>query len=313
MTRIIEPTEIPESLWNKDDSHLVLPQILIDEWYKIICRENLLEYALEEFTDESGGGLTKEETDKHFAKKFTGSCARIMLSLLDPNEELGKITNAYAKTFSGNKVFIVDIPCGAGAATALLLSVFSELRKLKCLPRQPLEIEVIGGEISESARGYAKTIWDNIKPSLKEQGINFSYNIFPWDITDKLGSTNFNQEIVIRSQAYPVKILLISNFSLFLKSDTNKKKSERQLEELFRYSRGLQTLALWIEPYTIEKNNKLIDWIQKTINSAFNATFGWKPFEKESDCLQCRSKAKHPLKDHKFNVGLVVMRHELPG
>ena len=167
MKRLVPKEQIPTSLWNQADSILYLPPNLIECWESLIDKYGLREKALECAPDGFEGGMSKEETDNHLAWRFTGSSARVMLPMLDPKNDLGEIPDAFAKTFSGNKVFLADLPCGSGAASLSILSVLFELRKNSILPRMPLEIVIVGGEISKYAQEFAKEALTSLTSELK--------------------------------------------------------------------------------------------------------------------------------------------------
>src|SRR5215207_2728354 len=155
MNRLINKEMIPDTLWNSKDSILYLPPQLISSWKMLLDKYGLLEKAMEHAPDGFEGGMSKEDTDNHLAWRFTGSSAKVMLSMLDPNEELSEIADVFTRIFSGNKVFLADLPCGSGAASMCILTVLYELRKKSLLPRMPLEIVIVGGEISKFAQSYA--------------------------------------------------------------------------------------------------------------------------------------------------------------
>lgn len=170
--RFIKVKDIPACLWCPNSDSMTLPGKVSELWYGLLSKNNLLDLAEQPSPKGFEGGISKEDTDKHLAWRYNGSCARVLLSMLDPKNELSKVSDAYSSIFSGGKVFLADLPSGSGAAVVTILSVLYELRSNNVLPRHPLEIKIVTGEISEVARGYAYEQLSDLKKVLQEQGIN---------------------------------------------------------------------------------------------------------------------------------------------
>ena len=143
--RFIKTETLPDSLWCEKSENIILPDHLIHQWKELLNENSLLDLAKEKAPKGFEGGISKEDTDKHLAWRYNGSCARVILSLLDPKAKLSEISDAYASIFAGNKVFVADLPSGSGAATVSILCTLYELRKNNILPRHPLEVTIIAG------------------------------------------------------------------------------------------------------------------------------------------------------------------------
>ena len=168
--RLLDPKDIPQSLWD-GDKLLLLPQPLKDAYHKTLKTRGLLEDALEAPSSEGDiGGKSKDKTAWHFARRFSGSCARVELAILDPKDELGDASDYFLRVFSGGRVSLLDIPCGSGAASATLLMVVAELRRLNIIPREPLEVFLTGGDKSDTARENACLIFNELRQSLTTKG-----------------------------------------------------------------------------------------------------------------------------------------------
>jgi hypothetical protein len=98
MSRIIPKELIPRSLWNPEDSILHLPPQLLAGWEKLLTKNGLLEKAMTPAPKGFEGGVSKEDTDNHLAWRFTGSSARVMLPMLDPNDDLAEIPDAFVSS-----------------------------------------------------------------------------------------------------------------------------------------------------------------------------------------------------------------------
>ncbi|HEY9691723.1 MAG TPA: hypothetical protein V6D15_05935 [Oculatellaceae cyanobacterium] len=315
MARLIPVEMIPNSLWNKEDFILHLPPQLISSWEMLLDKYQLREKASTEAPEGFEGGMSKEDTDNHLAWRFTGSSARVMLTMLDPLQELPQIPDVFARIFSGNKVFLADLPCGSGAASMSILSVLYELRKQGKLPRMPIHIVIVGGEISEYAQNYAKEAIDSITTELEAQAITLEFDIMDWDVCDKFSNTDLINQLRLRSQNCSAKLLVLANFSGFLEKEKKWKEASKQFDELFRHSRSENSVALWIEPsmkkVTYESGffTRLIDWFKKLFSKLIEED---KEIEQKRYDPSNPVRVKHPLVEGTFRTNVAVVRLELP-
>lgn len=234
MTRLIPIDIIPTSLWSKEDSILHLPPQLISSWEMLLDKHNLREKANTEAPKGFKGGMSKEDTDNHLAWRFTGSVARVMLAMLDPHQKNTNISNILARVFSGNRLFLADLPCGSGAASMSILSVLCELREQGKIPRMPLHIIIIGGEISTFAQEYAKEALNSLIDRLESQAIKIEFQVMTWDVLCKFSNADLIKELILRSESCSAKLLLLANFSGFLQKEGKWKEAASQFDELFR-------------------------------------------------------------------------------
>lgn len=254
--RLLDPALLPASLWNPASQTLLLPPVLARAYETVIDRHNLR--ALSELRDPKNppiGGLDREKTDQHFAQAFDGSAARVQLAITDPKDEVLRASNAFIQTLSGNRVCIADAPCGAGAAALAFLSVIAELRACEVLPRQPLYVHLIGAEISEPARGYAVEVLEELRSFFEQQAIFVKEEFLTWDVTDKMSNTDLIRRMTLASSEIKKRLLIVANFSGFLEKNGKRNDAKNQIEELFRYASGVNSVAIWIEPQT----NKVIN------------------------------------------------------
>lgn len=149
--RYVLPSTIPPSLWSKDGV-LQLPPPLAAAYTAEIQQRGLTEKAGKPPSKNGPtGGVTLDAVNDHFADRFVGSCGRIQLAVLDPKQELSHASDLLIKAFSGGSISILDAPCGAGAASISILTSIAELRKQGQLPALPLDVQIIGGDLSEPA------------------------------------------------------------------------------------------------------------------------------------------------------------------
>lgn len=316
MPRLIPIEFIPDSLWDKHNSTLILPTQLVNTWLSILDKYDLRIKAMQESDKDIDliGGMRKEETDEFLAWRFPNSSAKAMLTILDPKNDLPKIPDVFARIFSGNQVFIADLPCGSGTTSLAILSVFCELRKKNIIPRMPLDVIIVGGEISEYARTYAKESLEILKNDLESQAINVRFKILDWDVCDKFSNSNLTKCIDIDSHEFPAKLLYMSHFSGFLHKDTKWKKAQDQFDELFRHFMGDGSIVLWTEPGMKRVTNEygLFSKITKWFSSNFFKKIGvTQDTDQYTVCCSSLS-VKHPIRpDHSFVVNLAVRRFDL--
>jgi hypothetical protein len=247
--RLLEPEWLPTSLWAASDAVLRLPSKIIVAYQAKLDQAGLMDLAGQR--DEKNppvGGLTQEQTDLHFAQQFDGSVARAELVLLDPSGELGPSSDMLIKSLSGGKLVLVDIPCGAGAISCSFLSNVAQLREEGILPRIPLHVKIVAGELSDPARRYAREMIEQLKPSLQRQAIRVELMMRSWDALDPISTSDLVREILRCQDGTKGLLVAIANFSSFLQRDSKFDEAKPQLEELMRYCSGGKGTALWIEP-----------------------------------------------------------------
>lgn len=315
--RLLQPENIPSSLWLADEETLIFPASLRAVYARILEEQGL--GHLVDFGNGEGavGGLSKEDTDRHFAQAFSGSVARVLLAVLDPKNEVADASDAFIRCTSGSSVCITDAPCGSGAAAAAYLCAIAELRAEKVIPREPLAVRVIGGELSPTARKYAEDVMDKIKPFLEEQAIFVSFQFHGWDVKCQDSTADLVTECILGSVDTENKMLMIANFSSFLQSSGNRKSSERQLGELFRYASVRKSFAVWMEPpmNKVLESNGLFTWLSGNIvgvwKSFAKALQRWKSASgagKGQFVARSEAKFRHPLDSaHTPHVRLAVV------
>ncbi len=272
MKRLIPVDLLPITLWDAGNKHLNLPPELSKIYNMLVDRYGLRELAnARDSKKHPVGGLTQEKTNEHFAQAFDGSVARTQLAFLDPNNNMLETSNAFMIYLAGGNVSLTDAPCGAGAGAFALLANIAELRSQNVLPRQPLDIVLIGAELSEPARQYAQVIFNEIRPRLEVQAIFVKAFFMEWDVTDKMKNTNLIKEITIKSDGYKKHLLIIANFNGFLEKENKRGDAEKQIEELFRYvSSAKNSLAIWIEPDMNRATENLFPWLVKKAKEFWN-------------------------------------------
>ncbi len=270
----------------------------------------MLEIARNNSTGGIFGGSSEDETNLHFAQRFDGSCARVELAVLDPKEQLKDVSDQFIRAFSGGQIRLLDIPCGCGAASAGILTTIAELRRLNILPRQPLEVFLTGGDVSDSARMYVELILNELGPSLRRQGMFVKSSLYEWDISDAASTTVLLDRWLTDGADCDKSFLLIANFSGFLGSETNLQKVEERLGEIFRWAQVRNSTAVWLEP-PMKKSirEKIVKWF----SGPFSRLMGWlRNQEIPSAQLDTEAKFLQPIRKTLVSVRLVLVSMENP-
>ena len=254
----ITSDKIPNSLWDAAPAAIVaahpkalrLPRMLIEVYGEMLDELNLRADAEDQSPNDEGpqGGITEEETHKHFSRNFSGSCARVQFVALDPKEVFKTTRDAFTRMFSGSHLHILDIPCGAGAAGATLLCLAAELRQQGVLPRQPLFVCVVGGDISKPAQKLKRKLYRKLAPRLKDYGIRIAPTVLDWDVEDEEQTSDLINRWVSSANRRAATAALAINFSGFLHNKV--KDCKIQLREILRYAKAQQATVLWVEPST---------------------------------------------------------------
>jgi hypothetical protein len=240
------------------------------------------------------GGVTQAHADQHFAQAFDGSVARTELAFLDPLGAVGHVSNAFIRVLAGNNICLVDAPCGAGAASFAFLTSVCELRAQGVLPRHPLNVHLIGAEISGPSRLYAADIFSAIRTDLEEQAIFVNHALRTWDVTDQLSNTDLIRDMTVASQNGVPRLLVVANFNAFLQRDRRRNDAEPQLQELFRHASGDRSVVIWIEPamnHAVGQGG-LFSWVRGLVRGA------WRLFAREE--LPAPNTTDYPRSEAKF-------------
>ena len=247
--RIIPAIDLPDSLW-ADEILRIAPR-LADAYRDSIAAHNLTRISLARSPKVSPvGGTTPQAADEHFAQAFDGSAARTELAFLDPKEEVVNVADALAKVGAGGRIAVLDLPSGAGAFSLAFLCTLAELRARDAVPRVPLEAVVIGGELNSRATHYAKDLYGRVRHLLAAQAVDVEYKPMHWDVCDPISTAMVLKRFVADADMATRKLVVVSNFSGFMKTRGKRKEAEPQLDEVFRFCTGARSTALWIEPQT---------------------------------------------------------------
>ncbi len=254
-TRLLKPSMLHRQLWDPDHESaerrglLALPASLTEAHRAVVDRHQLLQtIPLRAAGDSPVGGDGDEETKHHFVQAYDGSCARTLLALLDPHEHVTFASNRLVLALAGNSMSLTDAPCGAGAAFLSILTALAALRRENVLPRHPLDVHLIGADISGLARDYAVQMLEEVRPALQDQAIFVNPRFLRWDVLNLRSNTELIRQVILASHERTKKLLIVANFTGFLMSANQFNSAKAQLMELFRYCSVPGGSAIWIEP-----------------------------------------------------------------
>ena len=233
----------------------------------------LLDAAMEPRPDPPPiGGLSQEQTDEHFCHAFDGSLARVQLALLDPYTTV-PLTSATLRDFlAGGDLCLVDVPCGAGAGALALLGTIAHLRERGVLPRHPLHVRLLWGEISNPAISYAENLLGILTEYIEHQAIFVTLESFNWDVLDPVSNTKLVERIVLAKNSTPQILLIVCNFSGFLERSKKWEKALPGLDMLFKFCSGDLNAAVWLEPDQRNVELGLFQKLRQFINERFQFT-----------------------------------------
>lgn len=134
-------------------------------------------------------------------------------------------------------------------------------------------------------------------------------------MTDQLSNTTLIQCATIKSNNVPQKLLVVANFNAFLERQGKRKDAEPQIEELFRYASGKNSVAIWTEPgmNRATAQGGLLQSLGERVRTA------WGRFPQHNfagtgagPMATCSAHFRPPLRPSEIaRVGLAVMRIDL--
>jgi hypothetical protein len=312
MPRLLDPSSIPETLWSSSRQVLAVPGALAQAYARHIDRLGLRSLSAERNSDDPPvGGGTVDATKKHYSQAFDGSAARVQLAILDPFSQLADASNIIIRRMAGDRFSLVDAPCGVGAAGLSILTTIAELRKLGLFPRAPLDVHLIGAEISDTAREYAEELTALVEGDLADQAIFIHREFLPWDVLCNISNTDLIQRIVRVNTDDRPTCLIIANFSAFLEKEKKRREASPQLEELIRHTSRNEGYALWLEPCTNTATSAggLLPWVASMFSNKWKSLFLPKP-NSDDALVHLTSHARYvrvlnPLEMPRVNVAVV--------
>lgn len=127
------------------------------------------------------GGATADDTQEHFCARFQVNACRQVALLTDPEDKLPGVPSELREVFSVGQLCVLDIACGAGAATLGLLCTLASMRAAGQVACLPLNVSVRAADISPSALALFRELTEQVLPELRGVGIELALDTVSWD------------------------------------------------------------------------------------------------------------------------------------
>ena len=248
----------PESLWH--DSQIVMAPPLADSYRDELTFRGLYEDACRYDPKDRGniGGEGSQETLKHFARLFKASSARVQYLVLNPGGQFKGVSDEILSFMMDGKVSILDIPCGTGGGLLGYLSTIAELRRSGLMQKTPVELTVVGGDISNDARTIYESMLGRLKEGFSSVGLRVSCHHSTWDVTDVFSTGQLVDRWLERCPKDEHYMIFVSAFSGFARS--NKETVLMAFHSVVGRFHNKPCLLVWVEP-KIKKSTSFVTWI----------------------------------------------------
>ena len=210
--RIVPVELICNTLWT--GAHLSMTPELAGVYQDRLNLLGLLNLATDQSQAHGApGGIEEDATDTHLALRFTNSVGRNLCAALDPHSNLHDISNNIISPLIGDKVLLVDAPCGSGAAGLAIFDCLRELRTKNVLASLPLSVHIVAGDISAKAREHYRRLFDELSDRLKVVQIYAELSDFEWDVSDVAANALLVDRMVEMAAVQKRVLVVASNFS----------------------------------------------------------------------------------------------------
>lgn len=249
------------------------------------------------------GGASAEETDKHFAWRFSNSAGRSIYACIDPLAKLGNLSEVLCGSLLDGEITIVDVPCGGGAGALGLISAIYEQRKAALLPTLPINVTLIAGDYSPRAREHLRAMVESLKGQLDAQGIQLNIEDHHWDASDARSCAAFTDVVIEKASSSDRVMLMVSNFSSALEDAELNKHFEFFLSQFASRIDVFPNLLCWVEPNTksaMKLLPKFDSWISRFL--------GWFKKSEKGRVFRTDYKMCDPLTGKVYSSGVVVLK-----
>jgi len=299
--RIIPVELICSTLWS--GAHLSMTPDLANAYLRRLGSLGLLGVAADQSQAQGApGGVDDDSTDKHLALRFTNSVGRNLCAVLDPHSSLHDVSNSILSPLLGDKVLLVDAPCGAGAGGLALLDCIRELRAKGVLVSLPLSVHIVAGDISSRAREHYRQLFDEMTDGLRGVQVYAELSEFEWDVSDVAATAVFVDRTVEEAVKQGRILIIASNFSHAMVDEDLSDSFKQFLSQIAGRLAPWPTNICWIEP-TSNKARKffknLVTWVAKHLGLMK---------EGHIDKLECAYKMWDPVTHKAFESGISILR-----
>ena len=253
------------------------------------------------------GGISEEESDRHFCGRFPNSAARTQFALLDPASALGDLPDKLLQAFLMGKIAVIDLPSGSGAGVWGVLSAIATLRRERVIPRPPIQIQIFGGDISTYANTHNIGLSDAVRQSFAELDMHIELRCSLWDATDSRSTAMLMDLVAPFLQDVDITLVCISNFSGEMQNDEFRQKVETNLTQVVSRVAGQPHAVIWVE--SASKTAK--KFLPKVI-LFFQRHLPWLSLGDSADVSQAFYSVCDPWNGATFQTGLSVVKFE-PG
>ena len=193
------------------------------------------------------GGNSREATLDHFAQRFQTSGSRNEYFCLDPDRKFQTERDQVLTSLGNGNIGILDIACGTGGSTLAMLTTLYELRIQNIVPKEPLNVSLLGIDYSHLALKIYKTVLDEASILFKESGIELTIETREWDAMNPVNTTIIMDHFLSDIRARDEYIAMINNFSGAISANNQIKNT---IEDILTRLTGKNFTFLWIEPGT---------------------------------------------------------------
>jgi len=296
-----------DSIWK--DNSIRIGDALATSYVDRLNAEGLSELAAAA-GDAKGepGGAGREESDKHFAWRFSNSAGRSVYVSADPEAKLRVVQGAIFDSFTDGEVILADVPSGSGAGSLGILSSIYELRKAGLAATLPIRVKIVAGDFSERAGEHFDALFASLQDVFSTQGIYMFLERVHWDANDLGTAAALVDRVVDKAEGADRIFLLVSNFSDALKDRGLRSKFEHFVSQFTSRVKGRPNSLVWIEPNSGEARELL-----PKVDSWVKAVLSWFGIGEKSRVLSVQYEMCDPLTSRVFGTGVVVLRCSAEG
>jgi len=162
--------DIPTTLWNSEVLHLPQP---LSTAHKDFLTDKGWESTYLPGMGGGVGGASVEEAQNHVINRFLNSAARMQFVCADPKDTQPEVRDMVLDQLGDGHIYLLDLAAGNGAGTLAILSLLSELREKKAIPKLPLNVVIVGVDYSPEALNYYAELLEKVRPWLEKMGSVF--------------------------------------------------------------------------------------------------------------------------------------------
>lgn len=215
--------------------------------------------------------------------------------VIDPARAFNRIPDDLIISFSEGHVSVLDIACGTGAAGASILSTISVLRANSKLPKNPLDISIVGGDCSDTALTIYEEMIDSLKPTLSAVGIEAHLTKTRWEAEESYTTSEMFDLLFDDNSNTEEYLIIVANFAGTLTRHFSQ--FEDSIRHILDRTSNKKCTIIWVESKmesarTLFKKleklvNRCVPWRQVSQEEPLSYDYDWyHPFQNRK--LPCR-------------------------